>query len=471
MINFILGPAPGRNPPELHRAIFELGVRMNRPFTIKDDQGVGQGPGITVFYGEGPLVSHFKKNTIRLPFSSPASPCVPVERDGKICFGSEGPEGTDLIAGSLNLTTFRHETGESDLPRDSFGRVPPAFHPLRNYFTEPLLENNAAWLLRQIESRSGEIKSVSSPWGGNRGALVLTHDVDGPILHSLFALSRSLMYGIMGNEREMESFRLGLLTRLSGRPDPYWNFDGWSHLEAMAGIRSTFYVYPGSTHASARHLNDPHYFIDSPVFIETLKRLASAGWEIGIHHGIKSHHADAYRESRERLSGLIAHPVTGSRSHYWGGVWTEPIHAWMLMDQIGFGYDASVSPQTLGYRGGSMLPAIPSLAWRRGVHDGLVVFPTAVMDAYVHRLDSGLPPEELKMKMNGLINNARKGGLLVADWHVRSFCNAGAHRWLLDPYLEYIFPLLNDPDFTIMTALQAAEAWRKHCCRCWQGEQ
>jgi hypothetical protein len=347
------------------------------------------------------------------------------------------------------------------------GRIPPESHPLKATFSEPLIENNAAYLKVLIEKTSGELKPVSFPFGEGKGACVMTHDVDGPQLHTRFALSRSCLRGLLGHFDELESLAMGISTWVTRKPDPYWNFDRWAGLEKSLGGESTFFVYPGPTPSAPRHAKDPHYHPARPPYPATLKSLKERGWEIGVHHGLGSHGRVAYSEARVALRDIAGIEATGCRTHYWTGVWQDPYNAWRAMEDAGFRYDASLSPMTLGYRSGNMLPTMPSMCWRRGVGDGFVVLPTAVMDSYANPGISSMNATEIRSCLDRLAANARRNGLLVADWHVRTFVNSGAHRGQLTAFLSTIPAIAADSEIILMTANQVAENWRQHCARCY----
>jgi len=469
MLRFVLGSTSAKDPAFIRQALFELGVRLNVQFSIHVDPVTIPEDGVIVLYGSVATEKVRGRNLLQLREAGSAAPCAPRRVGDLWCFGQEAEAGLDVVAGTATLLSFQHETGCVGLARDGLDRIPAQAHPLREHFQEPLVENNARYLRQILEGRFGDLPIASTPWEGTRGALVLTHDVDGPQLHAPFPLLRSLAKGLLGQRREMESFQLGALTLLCRRRDPYWNFEDWAELETLMGTRSTFYVYPGPGPAAPRHFHDPHYDSHRSPFPETLAALSGRGWEIAVHHGIKAHGAAAYAESRDVLTRLGGATVSGSRSHYWSGVWKEPFEAWKAMDQAGFDCDASLTPQSLGYRGGTMLPTMPSMTWRPGPDHGFVVLPTALMDAYAHPAFSPLDPERIHPAVDRLIANARRGGLLVTDWHVRTFLNAGAHEGMLDVFMEKIWGLASDPDLVLMTAREAAARWRAHCARCWLG--
>lgn len=468
MIRFIVGSMPGQDPGPLRLALFELGVRLGSRFSVQIGPAAVPREGHLVFYGPRGAAGMGGRASCDLPRAGADTPCEPHRMENGWCYAA-GPEGGwDVVAGTAELLTFRHEQGNRG--RDRFGRIPARAHPLWEHLQEPLLENNAGHLRRLLRGAFGELPRESSPWGEDTGALVLTHDVDGPQLHSPFPLFRALLKALLGDPKERESFLMGVLTFLGRRPDPYWNFEEWAALESLAHARSTFFVYPGAGPGRPRHRHDPHYDPRQGPFPAVLAALAQRRWEFGVHHGIRAHGPAAYAASRDAMSRLCGTAATGSRSHYWCGVWETPLATWKAMDEAGYGYDASLTPQGLGYRCGNMLPTMPSLAWRAGVRDGFIALPTALMDAYAHPDLSSHEPGSLDPSVSRLIANAREGGLLVTDWHVRTFANAGAHRGQLEVFLEKVLPLCRTPGWITLTAGEATERWRAHCARCWVPE-
>lgn len=464
MLRFVIGSGRDRENPWIRYAAFELGVRLNVQFAIQNPSQELNPEDILLLYGEDSVPPAAHRRSLRIPCARADQACKAECIEGNWCYGSPAGRGLDVVAGAGELLSFVCEAGTT---RDALGRIPPENHPLKATFSEPLIENNAAYLKAHIEKTFGELNPVSFPFGQGKGACVMTHDVDGPQLHTLFALSRSCLRGVLGHRDELGSLALGLSTLALRKPDPYWNFDKWADLEKSLGGKSTFFVYPGPTASAPRQAKDPHYHPARTPFPAALKSLAARGWEIGVHHGIAAHRASAYSESRQALREIVGDEAAGCRTHYWTGVWHDPYHAWNAMDNAGFRYDASLSPMTLGYRGGHMLPTMPSMRWRPRVSGGFVVLPTALMDSYANPRISSLEAGEIRSRLDRLTANARRNGLLVADWHVRTFVNSGAHSGQLTAFLAIVPALAAESGIVLMTANQAAESWRQHCARCY----
>lgn len=456
MLHFLLENIPAENHAEISHAAFELGCRLNTEFTIHRNRTLIPEGGIVVSYGS-------ETASVTIPKSKSSSGLLQFE--GKWLYAGAG-EVPDIFQGTADLLSFRHEATISD--RDKFGRVAPADNPLGAGLREPLIENNAL-LLKQLVERSGmTIQQCSTPFGEGRYAVCITHDVDGPELHSTFALCRALLLALKGSKFEQESLEIGLITKAFGQADPYWNFQLWQALERTFGARSTFLVYPGKLPAARRHPRDPHYDPAKPLYRDVLRKLADDGWEIGPHTGIRGHSVEAYGQAIDRIREFSGARPTSVRTHYWSGVSRDPLAAWKQMDIAGFATDASVSPQAVGYRGGTMMPTIPSHRWRSD-NNGLVVLPTALMDAYVVPRMAGITKDEASEQVTQILQNAKGGNsLVVLDWHCRTLCNAGVWKGFAYPLVELLQNIAFDGSAKFMTMSEVGKAWHDHAKRCFQ---
>jgi hypothetical protein len=236
----------------------------------------------------------------------------------------------------------------------------------------------------------------------------------------------------------------------------------------MFHAASTFYFYPGAGCFGCRHKKDPHYNIHTQMMAAAVRQLAADGWEIGVHHSINAQSKEHYAEGRRVLAEIGGTNVVGGRSHYWSGNWSDPVATWRKMESAGFEHDASCSPLTLGYRGGTTLPVMPTAYLRQSRRSALVVLPTPVMDAYTIPRASDISREEIAARLTKLTENARRHGLILLDWHVRTLTNAGAWRGYMVSFLKLILPLVCDSACRFMKAGEVAEAWRRHvtsCCK------
>lgn len=457
MLHFLLEGLRSDSYIDISHAAFELGCRLNTKFAIHRNRDSVPSDGIVVSYGcEGASVV--------VPRSRSRSELV--RYDGDWLYAGSG-ELPDVFQGTADLLAFRHEADAS--VRDGFGRVPPNSNPLAPALREPLVENNATFLRRLIERSGATIPRCSTPFGEGRYAVCMTHDVDGPQLHSAFALLRALLLAVRGDKYERESLEIGILTKAFGREDPYWNFQLWQAFEKAFGARSTFLVYPGKLPAAPRHPRDPHYDPDTLRYRSALKKLVDDGWEVGPHIGIRGHSTAAYKQAIDHIGRLSGGLATSVRTHYWSGVSPDPWVAWRQMDEAGFETDASLSPQVVGYRGGTMMPIMPSYRWRT-TGSGFVALPTALMDAYIVPRTAGSARQELEEQVSRILTNARKeNALVVLDWHCRTLCNTGAWKGFASPLVEILQHIASDGSAKFMTMTEVGQAWRDHAERCFLG--
>lgn len=459
MLCFLISGWPEAERWRVAHAIFELSVRLGLRFGIVSDQGrVPSGARcVSYTYGGGG----------DLPFAW-GQPCAAQDTSlGQVWAPNGEP---DLIAGTADLLLAAHERGLAKRAYDKLGRIRPERHPLAiaGVLTTPLVEHAAA-LLGDLLRRAGcPVERFSYPWpSAARRAVVVSHDVDGPRLQSWRALTRYFGYGfLLGAGDGRASFAYGALTRLFDRPDPQWTFEQWRRLEDRVGLRSTFFVYPGST-VAPRDLRDPDYEPGKPAMAREIAALASNGWEIAVHTGLRASNLSEYVNGRQYLGQVAGQPVVGVRPHYWGKDWTDPLATWRSLDAAGYAYDAGANPGTLGFRFGTSMPFMPSFAWR-GDCDGLIVMPTAIMDSYAVKRTSPLPAPDRERALSAIeAAGAIENGFLMLDWHERVLANLGVWKGFMGPLLERLNAWRDDSATSFLTAGEAAAAWRAHARRCY----
>lgn len=197
--------------------------------------------------------------------------------------------------------------------------------------------------------------------------------------------------------------------------------DFWSqadrYLEIEKGASSTFFVIPkkGEPGVDAQG-NRPYRraaSYDAAEHVELLKKLQSAGDEIGL-HGI-----DAWRDSvagrkeQEIVCGLTGATETGVRMHWLYFNQQSPA----VLEAAGFSYDSTVGyNQTIGYRAGTVQVFKPTTT------ENLLELPMHVMDtALFYPSYLNLGPAQGQEAVGPLVANAvRFGGTLTVNWHDRS---------------------------------------------------
>ncbi|MFN3211065.1 MAG: hypothetical protein ACE369_19120 [Roseovarius sp.] len=431
---------------------------MGLPFRIERFGGAVRPDDFVISYGQ-PL----SPEQVGLVLPRGEGNSVAIGEEGCRLYGPKTSEGVDILDGAARLLGFEEE---AVAPRDHLGRVIPETHPLAlaGLLHEPLVDNAAKDLLGLV-LRSGYRGPRPLPLFDGRRVVVLSHDVDSPRLHEAFSLARAGLLGVR-NRLERKAFAIGVATMLSGRPDPYWNFDGWLDLIQGVGGHSTFFFYPGTVEGVPRHPRDPRYDPRRGRFPEALRSLIDAGADIGVHYGINTDSADDISKECHRLRELTGSHPLGGRAHYWRIDWSDPHAAWDRISAGGLSFDASLSPHRLGYRNGTMLPMIG------GKFDVMspagrpfLVLPSPVMDSYVdplHRdaLDPASPDWFMRM--------ASDGGLVILNWHVRTLSDVGRFKGVGSEARRLVLSASSDSNTVFCSAAEVAETWSDRIGRLWQ---
>jgi hypothetical protein len=333
----------------------------------------------------------------------------------------------------------------------------------------PTLEEHIAWL-RDWLTLSG-IPSVEIPPvpDGHNFIACLTHDIDHPSLrnhwfdHTMFGFLyratlgtwRDLLRGKKSLSAVFRNARAAALlpfVHLGVAPDTWLGFD--RYLEIEAGHGSTFFViprknYPGrATDGPVSPMRACQYDLDQ--LLPKLKRIVSAGGEVGVHGLDAWVDIDEGRKERERVSQAIGVNDLGVRMHWLFFDENSP----SVLDRAGFIYDSTVGyRETVGYRAGTMQAYAPP-----GVAS-LLELPLHVMDTalfYPGYLNLGEPAAA--RRVFGLMDDAKRiGGALTINWHDRSI----APERLWDDFYLKMLRELTVRGAWLPTAKQAVAWFRK----------
>ena len=273
--------------------------------------------------------------------------------------------------------------------------------------------------IKLVAQQAGIGLSPTSPWpGGKRFAVCLTHDVDHAIRRSALRSMQkvagaavSLATGKAARARRRISEALGLLR--GGRFSPYWLFEPMAEMEDARGFRSAFYLLPHESDiVHEQGARSRRYDLRRPEILEAFRRLATGGWEIGLHTTYGAHDDPGglgrdWRKLAEILGDDV--PLAGGRSHY---MRFRVPDTWGASAEAGMLYDASMGwQQGMGFRSGTCWPYRPFDMNRDR--------PVAVWEIGTHLMDSGLASlEAIPQAVRKLLESvSAAGGCLTLLFH------------------------------------------------------
>jgi hypothetical protein len=296
----------------------------------------------------------------------------------------------------------------------------------------PALELHIDCLRQLIVGCGVQLVEVPPVPAGYKFATCLTHDLDHASIrrHKLDATAFGFLYrATAGSALKAARGRLSL-SKLSknwgaaaklplihlGLAEDFWErFD--RYLDFEKGRPSTFFVVPfaGRPGRSVRGPAPAHRATayDVTHIDKRLRRVMSAGCEVGL-HGIDAWaDAEAGRLEASRISSLTKAADLGVRMHWLYRDENSPAK----LEEAGFSYDSTVGyNETVGYRAGLMQVFKPLRASR------LLELPMHIMDtALLYPSYLGLSEEKAFERIKRVIASAAKyGGALTVNWHDRS---------------------------------------------------
>ncbi len=303
--------------------------------------------------------------------------------------------------------------------------------PLANAST-PTLELHIAFLRDLIIGCGVPLIEIPPVPDGYPFIACLTHDVDHPSIrqhkwdHTMFGFLYRAVLGSLINVFRGRAPVRNLLTNWAaalrlpfihlGLANDFWYaFD--RYLELEKGLASTFFVipfkdYPGRTaRGRAPRFRASRY---GACDIEGhIRRLMSAGSEIGL-HGIDAWlDSSRGREEMEEIRRITGMPDIGVRMHWLYVQEQSPV----TLERAGAAYDSTIGyNETVGYRAGTTQAYKPLEATR------LLELPLHVMDtALFYPCHLNLSPREAEKQVGRIIDNAVQfGGSVTVNWHDRS---------------------------------------------------
>lgn len=339
---------------------------------------------------------------------------------------------------SREPAAYLHQSRETVLARigyelfDEVRALLTAGQPIVNA-SIPALELHIALLRDLITACGVSLFEIPSVPDGYQFIACLTHDVDHPSIrehtwdHTIFGFLFRAAFGSLANLIcRRTSFRC-LLTNWAavlklpfvhlGLAEDFWQKFDDRYLEIEKGLTSTFFFIPFKNYAGRTHHGPAPGFraarYQAKDFAYTIKKLMTAGHEIGL-HGIDTwldnSQGSLEMEEIRRLSGISE---IGVRMHWLYYDEQSPNE----LEKAGAAYDSTIGyNETVGYRAGTTQAYKPLEASR------LLELPMHVMDtALFYSSYLGLGQKDAKVLLEQMVDDvAQYGGCLTVNWHDRS---------------------------------------------------
>ena len=269
-------------------------------------------------------------------------------------------------------------------------------------------------------------------------ALCLTHDVD-RVRKQWYHYA---YYGLRGGLKGLRVQAPMFVEWLGGRRH-YWNFGYIMKLEEGYGVRSTFlFLNESATGFSPKFWG--RYDIGAPELRAVIRELDAGGWEIGLHGSYYSFNDQALlQREKQTLEGILGKRLRSTRQHFLN---LEEPTTWLLQRAIGLEVDSTVGyARRLWDDWSRILPYYEPAS-------GILELPITLMDTV------GLERPRVRTAARRSVEKvASLGGLIVLDWHDRTF-TPGEWPEALDFYCETIEQAKADGAW-IATMEEVADHW------------
>lgn len=370
----------------------------------------------------------------------------------------------DYVGLVFRLLNLLDEQALPEHARDPLGNLTPGFDFRSGEARLRPLVDEAVQAFKQRLVEHGLIQEaeVLPRWPGKKKfAVLITHDTDTPCLLEPMELAKAGVKGTIRSDRpEMQAFFQGIRCRVTGAPDPYFNFAHWADFEASIGARSAFYLYAKSRSVPG-HLHNPYYRIaSSKAKWRILRQLADRGWEIGLHSSIHGLETDHYLQAeKNRLEEVLGAPIIGNRAHYWSIDWRKPVASFRRLAASGFAYDSSMAwKDSPGFRSGTTLPYYPYDS-EAGTSLEVLELPTNMMDGHLFEYQAATDPHVL---FGNVVQQVRlHGGVLHLDWHTRAWVDRFTYTGLRSFLQKELLELASTGEAWFTTPQELCTHWRK----------
>lgn len=206
---------------------------------------------------------------------------------------------------------------------------------------------------------------------GKHFAVCLTHDVDLVSAHSFRQKARMRAVYTLNSPSFMRKARnlagfgwdVALEIKHGRQHDPLHCYERWLAAEAAAGVRSTFFFWPGWKAVGKHHPSDCLYDMEDRIVFdgqrctvaEMIREIDRRGWEIGLHASWYSFDdVDEMNRQKASLEKTLCRDVVSVRQHYLHyDIRVTP----RVQAEAGLKYDATLGfNDNVGFRFGTCYP-------------------------------------------------------------------------------------------------------------------
>lgn len=304
--------------------------------------------------------------------------------------------------------------------------------PVANAGT-PTLDLHVAVLRNLITENGVSLVEIPPVPSGHQFIACLTHDVDHPSIRqhkldptvigflwrAVFGSLLDLVRGwiSLGDAAKNWAAAIRLPFVYLGFAKDFWSDFADRYLELEKGIPSTFFVIPRKNYAGrgvdtrAAALRAAHY--EAKELADTIRRLRTAGCEVGL-HGIDAWlDSSAGREELEEVRRLTSASEVGVRMHWLYYNENSPA----TLEKAGATYDSTSGyNEAVGYRAGTTQVFKPLGT------EQMLELPLHAMDTALFYLSYlGLSPQEASERLGQIVDHTvQYGGCVTINWHDRS---------------------------------------------------
>ncbi len=323
-------------------------------------------------------------------------------------------EELDIFSASFFMLTRWEEYVNKS--RDDHNRF-PATESLaykQGFLDRPIVNEYVEWLKQELLNLDSSLQFKKREY-----KLVLTHDVDAPLMHSSFMFHlKALILDILQRKSLKLFFKRNIdyiKTKLKITKDPFDTFDWIMDLSEKQNIKSYFFfMAKGVT-------SYDNMYKSSDKFIQNLiKKIKARGHKIGIHPTYNAYNsALQFKREKDELEKNLNIKISFGREHY---LRFEVPTTWQIWEDNKMEWDSTLSyADKEGFRCGVCYPySVFNILTREKLN--LKERPLVVMEGSFVIYQPNIPPKEMKKKIDSLIKQVKKyNGEFVLLWHNSSF--------------------------------------------------